>query len=147
MPGPSVQVDVSALVRELERIGGRVAHIPMEVLGEGISTAMSDLLDSEGNGQWEALSDVTLVLHPYRRGGKLLQGRTNVLSAYQTTTGPDWAMVRSPAPYAIFHHTGTSKVRGWVHSDRGMPQRDLLGIDLDAVVEDVARIVSAMAVE
>jgi phage gpG-like protein len=133
MPGSlaKVTVDMKGMVRVLHGFSQRLQGLPMSVVGESISTSVLDYLQSEGNGSWEPLSPATLRRRPRRRGGQLLQDRGQ-LKAFQVWTGPDWVEVRSPAPYAGFHVTGT----------RNMPQRDFTDIDLGQSLETAAILVA-----
>jgi phage gpG-like protein len=115
---------MSDVIRELNDMGHDIETFPMELLAEGLIGAVDDLINSEGNHEWEPLSPNTLKRRPRRRGGQLLLDR-GLLANIQPAHGPDWAEAASPAPYAGWHITGT----------KYLPARDWTAIDLDAVME------------
>lgn len=137
----TLPVNVKFDMGQLEALLGRYARNAkqvknfLDIAGSDVATAIDDLIQSEGDGQWDPLSVVTEKLHPRRVGGKLLQGPTGQLANMQIEPGGNYVDIISPAPYGIYHHTGTEKVRGWVHSDKGMPARDFLAIDLGATLD------------
>jgi phage gpG-like protein len=142
----SVNVDTRKLQKVLADFGARADAVNIEgIVGEAVLTAMDDLVDSNGNGQWAPFSEVTLRVHPRRVGGELLRD-TGRLVAFQVLTLPGQATVRSPAPYAEYHQLGTKKTRGLVYSDDGIPKRDFTAIDLKATLDEAcATIVSEIA--
>jgi hypothetical protein len=109
----------------------RTESVPMSVIAEGLITAIDDLIQSEGNGDWPDLLPSTLKRHPRRRGGQLLQD-TGLLAQIQQSPdspGPDWVEVRSPAPYAIYHTSDEPR--------KIIPLRDFLAIDMPAVLDNI----------
>ena len=126
-----VDVDVSDVTRALRVFARRADNLNMPFIAEVLSTAVDDLIQSEGaegtQGPWKPFAQSTLERHPRRRGGKLLQDK-GVLANFQARTGPDFAEVYSPAPYAEWHVTGT----------RHMPKRNPLAIDLTKVTDEIA---------
>jgi phage gpG-like protein len=128
---------LEALISKFE---GNARAVPMAVIGETFATAMDDLIQSEGDGNWDPFSPVTLRVHPRRRGGKLLQD-TGLLANFQIGTGPNWIDILSPAPYARYQQEGTRRTRGMVYSDDGIPARDFTDIDMDAALAESADLV------
>lgn len=111
----------------------RLDGIPMEVLAEGLITAIDDEIQTEGQGEWRDLADSTLRRHPNRKGGQLLQGDTGELANIQhmsSSPGPDFVEVGSPAPYAIYHTSPKPR--------KQIPLRDFLDIDMAAVMDGIA---------
>jgi phage gpG-like protein len=142
----TVNVDTRKLQKVLADFGARADAVNIEgIVGEAVLTAMDDLVDSNGDGSWPDFSPVTLKVHPRRVGGELLRD-TGQLVAFQVLTLPGQAIVKSPAPYAEYHQTGTKKTRGMVYSDEGIPKRDFTAIDLKATLDEAcATIVSEIA--
>lgn len=143
----SVNVDTRKLQKVLADFGARADAVNIEgIVGEVVLTAMDDLVDSNGDGQWADFSPATFEMHPRRVGGELLRD-TGQLVAFQILTTPGRATVRSPAPYAEYHQKGTKKLRGWVSSDdHGIPKRDFTAIDMKATLDEAcATIVSEIA--
>ena len=124
MPPVIVHVDVSDINDIFEGMAQRVEAYPMALISEGLATAVDDLIQAEGDGQWAPLSPNTLRRRPRRKGGMLLQDY-GLLADIQTREGGDWAEAWSPAPYAGFHITGTE----W------MPERDWTDIPMASVLE------------
>ena len=141
----TVNVDMRQLVKAVHNFEERCDAANIEgIVAETVLTAMDDLLESNGNGQWPPFSEVTLRVHPKRAGGQLLRS-TGQLAAFQPSSGPGWAQVRSPAPYAEYHQKCTKKTRGLVYSDDGIPKRDFTAIDMKATLEEAcASIVRAI---
>jgi phage gpG-like protein len=132
----TVNVDMRKLQKALRDFDQRADAVNVEgIVAETVLTAMDDLMESNGNGQWPPFSEVTLRVHPRRVGGELLRD-TGLLAAFQPSSGPGWAEVRSPAPYAEYHQKGTKKTRGLVYSDDGIPKRDFTGIDMKATLDE-----------
>lgn len=142
----TVTVDTRKLQKVLADFGARADAVNVEgIVAEHVLTAMDDLVDSDGNGQWDPFSEVTLRVHPRRVGGELLRD-TGQLVAFQIRTLPGMAEVASPAPYGEDHQLGTKKTRGLVYSDEGIPKRDFTAIDLKATLDEAcATIVSEIA--
>ena len=130
-----VDVDLSDIQTIFHGIERRVRTFPMSILAEGLSNAIEEEIESEGQGSWERLSPNTLKRRPRRVGGKLLQDR-GLLANIQSAEGPDWAEAASPAPYAGFHVTGTK----W------MPPRDWTDVNMDSVLEQFVEEVLEYAV-
>ena len=126
MAGVDVGIDVSQLVAQLEEFITDAKGFPMAIIGETFITAIDDLIQSEGNGQWEGFSESTLRRNPKRKGGELLQD-TGLLANIQSETGPDYWQGESPAPYAKWHVNGT----------KHMPKRDFLDIDMEQTLDEV----------
>jgi phage gpG-like protein len=142
----SVKVDMRQLQRALDHFDRRADAANIEgIVAETVLTAMDDLVESQGNGQWPPFSPVTLKIHPERKGAKLLQ-LTGKLIAFQATSGPGFAEVKSPAPYGEYQQRGTTRLRGLVYSDdHGIPARDFTGIDMKGTLEEAcASIVRAI---
>jgi phage gpG-like protein len=141
----TVNVDMRKLQKVLRDFDQRTDAVNIEgIVAETVLTAMDDLMESDGNGQWPPFSEVTLRVHPKRVGGQLLRD-TGQLAAFQPSSGPGWAQVRSPAPYAEYHQKGTTKTRGLVYSDEGIPKRDFTAINMKATLDEAcASIVSAI---
>jgi len=106
----------------------RENQLSMKVIAQGIITAVDDLIQNEGGGEWEGLSDATIARHPRRKGGSLLQDTGLLANVQATGFGADWVEVESPAPYSFYHVEGT----------RHMPARNFLDIDLGLVLEQTA---------
>jgi phage gpG-like protein len=141
----TVNVDMRKLQKVLRDFDQRTDAVNIEgIVAETVLTAMDDLMESDGNGQWPPFSEVTLRVHPKRVGGQLLRD-TGQLAAFQPSSGPGWAQVRSPAPYAEYHQKGTTKTRGLVYSDENIPKRDFTAINMKATLDEAcASIVSAI---
>jgi len=137
----TVNVDMSRLAKAVRNFEERCDAANIEgIVAETVLTAMDDLMESNGNGQWPPFSDVTLRVHPKRVGGQLLRD-TGLLSRFQPSSGPGFAQVKSPAPYAEYHQKGTKKTRGLVYSDDGIPKRDFTAIDMKATLEEACAII------
>lgn len=138
VPYANVRLDMSKLEKVLEDLDARSRAIGIEdIAAQALITKIDDLLDSQGNGNWPGFSPVTLVLHPKRVGGMLLQ-HNNELGAIQARSWPGLAVAESPAPYAHYQQEGTARLRGWVHSDdHGIPARDFMDIDLPETMEEI----------
>jgi phage gpG-like protein len=141
----TVNVDMRKLQKALRDFEQRADATNIEgIVAETVLTAMDDLMESDGNGKWPPFSEVTLRVHPRRVGGQLLRDEGK-LAAFQASSGPGWAEVKSPAPYAEYHQKGTKKTRGMVYSDDGIPKRDFTAIDMKATLEEACNsIVSAI---
>lgn len=128
MPGVvDVDFEVKELEAGLEVIVRRKQNVSSDTLAQGMISAIDDLIQSEGDGKWEEMSDVTVEIHPHREGGSLLDD-TGLLAQIQDESGPDWVEVYSPAPYAKFHVSKKPR--------KLIPLRDFLAIDLGAVLEE-----------
>ena len=117
--------DTSDFQRAVISLGHDAASIDMGVIANDIANAVDDLINSEGDGSWPELAPSTILRHPRRSGGMLLQD-TGHLAQMEMDSGPDWAEVRSSANYAGFHIDGT----------KNMPSRDWSDIDLDKLMND-----------
>jgi hypothetical protein len=129
MESAFVTVDVRGITGALDEYDKRVSSIRTDFLAEGLSGAVDDVIQSEGFGNWPALSATTVMRHPERAGGKLLQDKGQ-LASIQTRHGYNWAEAWSPAPYAGYHITGT----------KFMDARDWTDIKLGELLEDLAEI-------
>lgn len=109
----------------------RTESLPLDIITEGLVTAIDDVIQSEGYGEWPDLAPSTLRRHPRRRGGQLLQdtGQLANIQHMPGSPGPDFVEVGSPAPYAIYH---TSKQKRSV-----IPLRDFLDIDMTTVLDGI----------
>jgi phage gpG-like protein len=118
-----VTVDMSDLLRELERRGRTVRNLDelMPRLGAILQTHMDDYIQSEGAGSWPPFSPETLIRHPRRRGGMLLQD-TGLLAQLQMDAGRDSVEVFSPAPYTKYHKS----------------TRDITALDMDPVLAEMS---------
>jgi phage gpG-like protein len=132
----NVTIDTRELEREIQRFAERKRAFPMATLASRLDAAVQDLIESEGRGRWDRLKETTLIRHPRRRGGKLLQD-TGQLKTMQLSSGPDWAQVTSPAPYAGYHVSGTPD----------MVRRDFLDLNMSAVLEELAQIIATEIAE
>jgi hypothetical protein len=110
----------------------RLDGIPIEVLADGLITAIDDEIQSEGQGEWPDFADSTLKRHPERKGGQLLQdtGQLANIQHMPGSPGPDFVEVGSPAPYAIYHTSPKPR--------KQIPLRDFLDIDMPAVLDGIA---------
>lgn len=126
MTGRIVHFDLSDLVSVFNDIADSVESYPMELVTTDMVGSVDELIDSQGNGEWDPLKDSTIRRHPRRAGGRLLQD-TGLLANIQPSNGPDWAEVASPAPYSGFHVTGT----------RNMVKRDWTDIDMDLLLDNI----------
>ena len=110
----------------------RLDGVPMEVLAEGLITAIDDEIQSEGQGEWPDFAESTLRRHPKRKGGQLLQDTGQLANIQQMpgSPGPDFVEVGSPAPYAIYHTSPKPR--------KQIPLRDFLDIDMPAVLDGIA---------
>jgi len=117
-----------ALTAYVKRMNG----MPLDILAEGLITAIDDRIQNEGNGEWPELAESTLRRRPKRKGGQLLQD-TGLLANIQQmpgSPGPNWVEVGSPAPYAIDHTSPKPR--------RIIPLRDFLDIDMADVLDGIA---------
>jgi len=141
-PSVRVYVDTTELCRVIEGFEERLnACNPEGIIAETVVTAIDDLIQSQGNGNWPFFSPVTFKVHPDRIGGKLLQGPTGQLANVQPESRPGLATVTSPAPYAQYQQEGTSITWGLIHSRDGIPARDFMGIDLVSTLEDACGLI------
>lgn len=124
-----IDFDVQELEMRLGEIGARADAFPLSVLSEMLSNAVNDEIETEGRARWVPFAESTLVRHPRRVGGSLLQD-TGLLANIQPDEGDDWVEASSPARYAIFHVVGT----------RNMPKRDFLDIDIDGFLREAAEV-------
>lgn len=134
-----VTVDMGHVERRITALAERFNNIPLAVLASDVQLAVDDLIQSEGvlsGERWQALSDETLRRHPRRIGGLLLQD-TGLLANLQTFVGDDFFGVRSPAPYAGYHVTGT----------KNMPARDFLAVDIATLLGSLAEEIASEIVE
>jgi len=135
----NVSVDTSELGRCIEQYSDRIKAVPMAIIGEGLVTAIDDLIQSEGEGRWPGFSPVTLRLHPERRGGKLLQDTGQLANVQITEETPNSVTVASPAGYAGFHVTGTYQDNIYnAYAPHEMPARNFLGINIGNVLDEAA---------
>jgi phage gpG-like protein len=141
-----VRFDTSGLEDALKHYEKNAQSFPISIVGDTIATAMDNLIDAGGRIRWEPFRPLTLELHPRRAGGQLLRDKGE-LASFQMDEGPDWVEVLSPAPYGVFHQQGTSKVRGWVHSDRGMTARDFTDIDMGSALGEAINLITAEITE
>jgi len=126
-----VEVTTEKFEEVLRAYSERLNGVPFDFIVEGLVTAIDDLIQNEGNGEWPPLLPSTLKRHPRRRGGQLLQD-TGLLAQIQESPGgrgKDWVEVQSPAPYSIFHVSEAPR--------KIIPLRDFLAIDIDAVLENL----------
>ncbi|MCP4674351.1 MAG: hypothetical protein GY854_02300 [Deltaproteobacteria bacterium] len=137
MSAVDIHVDTREIERAIGEIGNRVSQVALPIIGATLSTAIDELIQSEGkagtDGPWDPFSPTTYKLHPRRSGGKLLQD-TGLLASMQIEEGPDWVEVGSHAPYAGYHVKGTTK--NAIPGMGPMPARNYLAVDLDRVLED-----------
>jgi hypothetical protein len=111
----------------------RVDGVPMEVLADGLITAIDDEFQSEGKGEWPDFAESTLKRHPERKGGQLLHADSGELSNIQQmpgSPGPNFVEVGSPAKYSIYHTSPKPR--------KQIPLRDFLDIDMPAVLDGIA---------
>ena len=142
MASVDVQFDMTEVNAILKKMGSRPRQIPMSLLGEGLVEAIDDLIESEGDGQWDPLSATTLKLHPRRQGGKLLQDTGLLSNIQQMRTGADFVEVGSPAPYAFFHVSGAQQDNIYLtFAPHELPKRDFLAIDIQKVLEETGELV------
>jgi len=129
-----VEFNTDELERAVEGIGARAGSIPLGDIAEELKIGIDDVLQAEGaiagGTKWDPLSPNTVKRHPRRAGRPLLQA-TSTLANIQTRTGPNFAEASSPARYAGFHVSGTSR----------MVKRDFLAIDLAATLEIMGDII------
>jgi phage gpG-like protein len=125
----NVEFDMQDLIDKLDYYKVKAESFPMSLISEGLVEAIDDEIQSEGQGTWDPFATSTLIRHPRRVGGTLLQD-TGLLANIQADEGTDWAEAYSPAPYAKWHVGGTSK----------MPKRNFLDINLDDVLEQMAEV-------
>ncbi len=139
MSNVDIHVDTRELGSAIRNIANRVPQVALPIIGETLSTAIDALIRSTGqtgtDGPWEPFSPVTFKIHPRREGGHLLQN-TGELANMQIEEGSDWVEVGSPAPYAGYHVTGTTK--NALPGMGPMPARNFLAVDLDRVLEEAA---------
>ena len=95
-----------------------------------MKTAVDDLFDTEGNGQWKRSKRAE------EEGGKTLQDTDLLAQTIDTEAGDDWVLVGSNVPHGKFHlppeKSGHEVTMGI------MPVRDWLAIDEDEVMDDIA---------
>jgi phage gpG-like protein len=131
-----IKVDTTGVEKQLKRMSLRSRNIDMNSVAEALSTAIDDVITSEGKkGRqrgWKPFSKTTLEWHPNRIGGKLLQGQTGILAAMETKIDGYTVVASSPAPYAKYHQTGTTRGK------RPMPRRDPFAIVWGRLLEDIA---------
>lgn len=129
------EVDMGEVVKAVRDVESRAQGEPLQVYAEDIKAAVDDLIQAEGaidgREKWESLSPATLHLYPKRVGGKILQS-SGLLANIQTAVGQDWFGVRSPAPYAGFHVTGTRR-----YGRAYMPKRDFLDVDMGELLDQL----------
>ena len=127
-----VQVDVSQVQRVLRQFESRMKNIPMGAVAEALVTEIDDVIQSDGlksaSGQrWDPLTDETVARHPNRAGGMLLQA-TGLLANVQPQVRGNMAIAKSPAPYAGWFVTGTSR----------MVRRDFTDLDIPRLLAEIS---------
>jgi hypothetical protein len=126
MTGRIVHFDLSGLVSVFDDMADSIESYPMALIATDMVGSVDELIDSQGNGEWDPLKDSTIRRHPRRAGGRLLQD-IGLLANMQPSDGPDWAEVASPAPYSGYHVTGT----------RNMAKRDWTDINMDLLLDNI----------
>lgn len=119
-------------VRKLATVPARAAELASERIKGEIDRALDAGEDPYGR-PFAALSPVTLDLHPHRGAPPLtdtgamrdaIEVRPMGGAGIEIVIGDDGH--GRPVPVATYHQTGTRRVRGWVYSDVGMPQRQIM---------------------
>jgi phage gpG-like protein len=130
-----IKVDTSDVSKKLRRLSLRARNIDMPSVAEALSTAIDDVITSQGKkGRqrgWKPFSPTTLKWRPNRIGGQLLQD-TGLLAAMETRIEGYTVIASSPAPYAKYHQTGTKRGK------RPMPRRDPFAIVWGRLLDDIA---------
>lgn len=122
--------------RAIKHYRSRADNVDMEVFATLAMSYVDDVFQSEGatslSGAWEPLSETTLILHPRRIGGLILQD-TGATANIQLTYGPDFVDLVAPTDYAQYHLTGT----------KHMPKRDFFDVDTAKMLEEAGAIALA----
>jgi phage gpG-like protein len=128
-----VTVDTSEVVDRLveyRKRGGNLSPV-MAVIAEDLVSAVSDMYDSEGQGQWPPHAESTIAKR--RAGGvgaKLMQDSGNLAGSTEPNAGSNFAEATTGVEYIVYHLDGGDII----------PQRNpfLLGDEvLGAAVDDV----------
>lgn len=126
---PVVEFRTEKLDATIMAMSRRSQNLPMDLMGQLISDAIDDVIQTEGKagtqGAWDPFAESTLRT---RAGGKLLQDTGRLANIQVEETGDYEVFVGSPAPYA-HHHLVKSQFS---------PERDFLAIDFDDVLDEVA---------
>lgn len=144
MPEGSVGVvfDLNAeelfrVIEDYEKRGGNLRDVA-ESSRAIMKTAVDDLFDTEGNGQWKKSKRAE------EEGGKTLQDTDLLAQTIDTEAGDDWVLVGSNVPYGRFHlppeksghevTTGIMPVRDWLDIDEDEVMGEIVDLMLDHLV-------------
>lgn len=136
MSSVDVRVDVTQVDAVLRGYVSRSKNIDQSFIAQVLTTAVDDVIQSEGRagdeGPWKPMQPATWHWNPRRKGGRLLQA-TGLLANMQDVSGDGFAKIKSPAPYAHWHVTGT----------KHMAKRNFLAIDLGKASEEIGEYLTA----
>ena len=120
-------VDASSLDAVLAQLRARGTNLQVLLpqIGEALIAAVSDVYDAEGPG-WDPLAESTLRQRRGGGGGAKMLRDTGLMQRTQVALGSDYAEAYSPAPYAQYHVTGTSKMPKRNPFDLGPFENELL---------------------
>lgn len=131
-----VRVDITQIDAVLRGFVSRSKNIDESFIAQVLSTAVDDVIQSQGrdgtDGPWDEMKRATWSWNPRRKGGALLQA-TGLLANMQDVSGDGFAKIKSPAPYAHWHVTGT----------KHMAQRNFLAIDLAKASNEIGDYLTA----
>ena len=123
---------LNGTLRALAEVPSRAARSASARIAELVEEQFDAGADPYGR-PWAPLTDTTLALRPWRGAPPLTDTGAMRSAITVRPTAPAGIVVElgddghgRPVPVATYHQTGTSKVRGWITSDVGMAQRQIL---------------------
>jgi hypothetical protein len=126
-----IRIDLSSINKVLHDYNSRAQNLPTAFISQVLASEIEDVISTQGGagteGKWDPFQESTLERHPRRRGGTLLQD-TGLLANIQGSHDSLSGTAESPARYAGWHVTGTSK----------MERRNFLAIDIARVSETIS---------
>lgn len=135
MPAIDVEFDVSDVLRATNRYGARNKNLPMDQLGQLLSSEADDVFQSQGasgsKGAWQPMSPNTVKRHPRRAGGMLLQDTGRTANIQIGSFDQNSVTVFSPTSQATFHLSGTEF----------MPERDFFALRFPEVLDALGDVV------
>jgi len=129
-----IRINVDELVAKLTRMSANAATLPMDAFAAMMVADVDDLFQSQGktgtDGEWAPFRPATLLRHPRRIGGMLLQDTGATANIQVTEVTQQSVTIRSPTSYAGFHVTGT----------RSMAKRNFFAINYPDLVERMSEL-------
>jgi hypothetical protein len=106
-----IRLDVDELKARLNRMSANAATLPMDAFAAMVVADVDDMFQTQGasgsDGEWAPFQRATLIRHPRRIGGMLLQDTGATANIQVAEVTEQSFRVRSPTAYAGFHVRGT----------------------------------------